>query len=71
MTEPQIITQFSLLPVVRSAVACGVVGGAAAVLWQFPMVREVATSAGFKKVLMDGVIKLSTGAGGSSAIPTP
>lgn len=35
-------TQFSMVPVVQSAIACGVVGGAAAVLWQFPVVRKVA-----------------------------
>lgn len=68
MTDPQITTPLDLRLVAKSALVCGVVGAAGAALWQVPIVRDFASSTGFKKALLDGLNKLFDGTGGSSPI---
>lgn len=49
--------------------ARGILGAAGAALWQFPPLREFATSPSVKKALLDGFTKLIDGEAGSPSIP--
>lgn len=69
MSNIQFTPQFSWQPIAQAGLVCGVLGAAGAALWQFPAVKEFATSPKAKEALLDGFTKLIIGEAGSPSIP--
>lgn len=63
MSSLEITPHFDLRRVAETAVVCGVLGAAGAVLWQSPGVRKFASSVDGKKVLVDAFTGFVNGQG--------